>query len=388
MRLMRVVIHKRKHILRNSIMAMLAIVGLLCGLRALTPMVFPQLDYISSLSQTAVEPIWPDYGSGAVGVVGSDNILTQHGNQSARPIASITKAITALVVLSSHPLNDDEEGPNIVFTEADVEIYNKAVMADAAVEPVKVGDYVSERQAIEIMMLPSACNYAETLAIWAYGSTSSYLTAANRWLSKNGLSQTKVVDASGLAPGNVSTPSDLIKLGSLVLGSPSLASIVATKQTSLKIVGDLINGNRLLGELGVNGIKTGFTDEAGACLLFSSVIEVGDEKEVIVGVLLGGKTSAEVATDVAALLNSVIDGFRSVKLISKGQKFGSYSTYWGQKASLVASQDFTTAVWSDTPISVRVNSDGLLTLRDGEEAGTVEVNIGGKIYSQTLLVAF
>ena len=367
---------------------MLAVVGLLYGLRALTPTVFPQLDYISSLSQTAVEPIWPDYGSGAVGVVGSDNILTQHGNQSARPIASITKAITALVVLSSHPLNNDEEGPNIVFTEADVEIYNKAVVADAAVQPVKVGDYVSERQAIEIMMLPSACNYAETLAIWAYGSTSSYLTAANRWLSKNGLSQTKVVDASGLAPGNVSTPSDLIKLGSLVLGSPSLASIVATKQTSLKIVGDLINGNRLLGELGVNGIKTGFTDEAGACLLFSSVIKVGDEKEVIVGVLLGGTTSAEVATDVAALLNSVMDGFRSVKLISKGQKFGSYSTYWGQKANLVASQDFTTAVWSDTPISIRVNSGGLLTLRDGEEAGTVDIDIDGKIYSQTLLVAF
>lgn len=384
---MRVIVRKQKHTLRTSMIVLLAIIGITCGVRALTPMVFPRLDYKKSLTQDAVKTIWPNYGSGAIGVVGSDKILSKHGNQSAHPIASITKAITALVVLDRQPLDDGAEGPNIVFTEADVQIYNQAVAADAAVEPVQVGDFVSERQAIEIMMLPSACNYAETLAIWAYGSMSSYLTAADKWLSNHGLDHTKVVDASGLAPGNVSTPDDLIKLGELVLENKPLAAIVATKQATLKIVGDLINGNRLLGELGVNGIKTGFTDEAGACLLFSSVIKVGDEEKVIVGSLLGGKTGVQVATDVSALLKSVMSGFRQVRLISKGQKFGSYSTYWGQKASLVASQDMTVVVWSDTPITVQVKSGGMLFLRDGARAGTVEVSIDDKIYSQALLVA-
>lgn len=257
-----------------------------------------------------LKPVWPDYGSGAVGAIGFDGVLAKYGDQSTRPIASLTKIITALLVLQAKPLKAGEEGPDIQFTQSDLDIYYQEIADDAAVKPVTVGGSMTERQALETMILPSAANYSITLANWAYGSVDMYLKAANSWLANHNLTKTKVVDTSGLLPGSVSSPSDLITIGKLALSNPTLASIVAMKQADVPDVGTISNGNGLLGKIGINGIKTGVTSEAGACILFSSVVTVGTKRVTIVGDLLGADNRGQQNSDVVKLLDSIQPAFR------------------------------------------------------------------------------
>jgi D-alanyl-D-alanine carboxypeptidase (penicillin-binding protein 5/6) len=349
------------------------------------PTASPELVTLKSLTQSAANPVWPDYGSGAVGAIGFDGVLTQHGDQSARPIASLTKIITALLVLQAKPLNDGEDGPNIELTQADLEIYNQSVADGAAVEPIYVGSSMTERQALETMLLPSAANYSVTLAIWAYGSVNAYLSATDAWLASHDLTQTNIVDTSGLSSDDVSSPSDLVEIGKLALANPSLASIVTMKQATIPDVGTISNTNGLLGTVGINGIKTGSTSAAGACLLFSSIITVGPKKVTIVGTILGGDDRGQENSDIVKLIKSIELAFHDVKLTSINQQYASYTTAWGQTSKLVTLQDTDAIVWSDTPILIKVKADKISLANSGERKGTVAISIGNKVIQQPLI---
>jgi D-alanyl-D-alanine carboxypeptidase (penicillin-binding protein 5/6) len=108
----------------------------------------------------------------------------------------------ALVVLDAKPLAEGEVGPQITFTEADVTFYTDELAHDGSIAPVVAGTSLTERQTLEALLIPSANNYAKSLAMWAYGSVSSYLAAARDWLSSHHLTQTTVVDTSGLSPAS------------------------------------------------------------------------------------------------------------------------------------------------------------------------------------------
>src|SRR6186713_1508218 len=86
-----------------------------------------------ALSQAAVTPAWPAQGAGAIGAVGFDGVLGSSGDQSSVPIASITKMVTALVILDAKPLTGTDEGPDITFTDKDVDIYYDAVAENGSV---------------------------------------------------------------------------------------------------------------------------------------------------------------------------------------------------------------------------------------------------------------
>ncbi len=87
-----------------------------------------------------------------------------------------------LVVLEKKPLTGSQQGPTITFTDRDVQIYDQVIANNGSNAPVAAGWKLTERQAIETTMLPSANNYAESLAIWAYGSVPKFLTAAKAFL--------------------------------------------------------------------------------------------------------------------------------------------------------------------------------------------------------------
>lgn len=377
---------KKTHHLRNFLIMSLLLIGVIIYFH--DAIVFPniKLDYQKTISKSVVNPIWPDYGSGRVEVVGFSENVIYHGSQTARPIASITKVITALVVLDKKPLDGpDDEGSMIYLSDADQKIYNTAVANDLAVKPLSANGKISEKQAMQIMLMASAANYAETLAVWAYGSVDEYIIAANDWLKANNLLDTKVVDTTGLDNRDISTPSDLIKLGKLALKNRAVSSIVSTKEVEIDGVGKIGAGNRVLGKLGVNGIKTGFTGDAGACLLFSSTIKVGGQNIEMIGNLLGGEDSATVASDVEKLLKSIQSAIRYTKIISKNQEFGTVSNIIGQKSKIIATGDVSAVVWSNVPIKQDVKIDNSFLPRVGEKAGIIESTINGKIFKTDLI---
>jgi D-alanyl-D-alanine carboxypeptidase (penicillin-binding protein 5/6) len=330
-----------------------------------------------SIAPTApVLPAFPPYGRGAIGAVGFDGVLGSSGEQTRFPMASITKVVTAMTVLSAKPLAEGEQGPDIDFTQADVDIYYEVLAQNGSLQPVSDGVVMSQRQVLETMLIPSANNYAESLAAWAFGSVDAYLAAARAWLDSKGLADTVVVDTNGLSAGDVSTPANLVELGKLALADPVVASIVSMSTATEPYVGEIDNTNKLLGIDGVDGIKTGTTDEAGACLLFSTDVQVGDQSITVVGVILGADSHPELNQGVLALLESVTPGFQQVTLVTQGDPYATYTTEWGETATAVAAESKSVVTWSDEPVTAQVAAQDVEAATAGAEVGSVTFTVG------------
>ena len=326
---------------------------------------------------TAVQPAltFPGYGAAAVGAVGYPGVLAASGSPDPLPIASITKVITALVVLESKPLGAGEAGPDIVFSGTDVEFYDRLRAEGGVVADVSAGQVMSQRDVMRLMLITSANNYAESLATWAFGSVEAYVGTANAWLQMQGLAQTVVVDPTGMSPSNVSSSANLLEVAKLVVADPVIAEIVATTSIDIPGFGVIENRNALLGIDGIDGIKTGTLDEAGASLLFSADYAVGTDSITIVGVVLGGPDHETINAAIRQLLVGVDAGFTPVTLATQGQEFASYTTAWGDTADAVAGETATVAVWAASPVTAVVEADELTLGEDGTEVGSVTFTV-------------
>lgn len=326
----------------------------------------------------AVQPAvtFPTYGASGVGAVGYPGVLASAGSTDALPIASISKIITALVVLDAHPLALGEAGPDITFGAVDEEFYADQLADGGVVESVYDGQVVSQRNVMNVMLMESANNYAESLATWAYGSESAFVDAAAAWLAAQGLASTTIEEPTGVSPDNRSTVADLIELGKLAEADPVVAEIVSTQVMDVPGIGTIENRNGLLGVDGVDGIKTGTLDEAGSCLLFSQEHVVGGTTITVVGVVLGGPDHDTIDAAIRSLLAEVDAGFTEVLLTTEGDEFASYRTPWGDAAAAVAADSASVAVWSATPVTVDVTVDELHLADAGTEVGSLLFTIG------------
>jgi D-alanyl-D-alanine carboxypeptidase (penicillin-binding protein 5/6) len=375
--------YRRRRIAVLSLLTVLLVGTVYVGGTGLAPVptVAAVLSQPAEATQPAAQPVLADFGSSAVGAVGFPGTLALSGSTTTVPIASITKMVTSLVILDAKPLTDDEPGPAITFTDADVDFYYEALAEGGSVAPVVGGMELSQRESMLAMLLASGNNYAESLVVWAYGSEQAYLAAAAKWLAAHGLTGTVVADASGISSDSVSTTADLIELAKLVTENAALTSMVALSTIDLPVIGTVENTNTLLGTLGgggiqVTGMKTGTTDVAGSCLLFSADIQVGSETVTVVGVVLNGSSRAEVNEAAAALIESVVPGFAQVTLAEAGESFGSYTTAWGQTASAVAAEAVSALVWSDTPITGTIEAEAKQLGLRGDSVGSVDFLVG------------
>ena len=319
----------------------------------------------------------------------TDGAWAASGGDDPRPIASVAKLITALVVLDRHPLNDaNDPGPTVSFTEADTDLYDHFYVLDATIARMPDGSRLSLHDALATMLLPSASNYAVAIARWGFGSEGAYVDAARAWLSANGLSSTRIVDATGLDDRNTSTPRDLVALGKIAEANPALAAIVAMPSISLPDgPGTVTNTNDLLGTEGVRGLKTGNLGEGTFNLLFSSQLDVGIGQPLqITGVRLGGATHDGTDQDVAAFLKSVRAGFHDVTVGTVGDEMGTITTPWGASARVVLTTTATIRTWSDTPIATTSAVATPRTWADGETVGTVTWTAGPNTASADLRI--
>lgn len=319
---------------------------------------------------------WPDYGASAFGAVGFPGTLASSGSAEAVPIASITKVITALVVLEAKPLSTDESGPEISFTAVDVKLYNSYLARNGKVEPVRAGLVLSQRQVLELTVVASANNYTASLVNWAFGSEEQFLLIARAWLDANGLANIVLADSTGMSPDNRGTAIDLVELGKLALAHPIVSVMVDTEHISIPMVGEIDNTNELLGDGGLRGIKTGTLDEAGACLLFAADYQIGAELVTVVGVMLGGVNHPQLDQDILELLTTVQTGFHEVALTTVGTEYASYDTAWDDRSDVVATLDATVVVWADTPITLLVESSAVTLQAAGSKVGTLSFSAG------------
>ncbi len=328
----------------------------------------------------------PVEGSAAISIAGADEYLGAEasgiwmtsGSPDPRPIASISKLITALVILDAKPLaSADDPGPTIAFGEADRDLFDEYYVLGATVAEMPRGTTMSLHDALATMLIPSASNYAEAVSTWAFGSQGAFVSAARRWLADNGLTGTTIVEPTGLSPRNTSTPSDMIAIGKLAAANPVIAQIAATASLTLPGPGTMSNTNGLLGTSGITGLKTGTLGENDYTLLYTATLDIGTGLPLsVTGVALGGYSRESVSSGVINLLDSIRAGFHDVPLIGRGDLVGTYSTTWGSSGQMIVTESASIRTWSDTPITVSMDTTAPKTYADGESAGTITWNAG------------
>jgi D-alanyl-D-alanine carboxypeptidase (penicillin-binding protein 5/6) len=319
---------------------------------------------------------FPGYGASAIGAIGYPGVLAQKGATKPLPMASITKVITALVVLDARPLALGESGPTATMTAADAALYGTYLAQNGTVSTVRAGMTFTERQLLELTLIKSANNYTTSMAIWAYGSQDAFLTAARSWLTENGLDRIVITEPTGIDPSNVAPVDQLIELGRIALAHPVIAQIVATKQADVAPLGVLPNTNLLLGRNGVDGIKTGTLDDFGANLLFSADYLVGESTVTVIGVVLGGPDHDVIDRDILTLLDTTLANFTEVEVAADAEAFATYTAAWGESVDAVAAGRTTLLIWAGAPVTVDVVTDEVRTGTAGEDVGDLVFTSG------------
>jgi D-alanyl-D-alanine carboxypeptidase (penicillin-binding protein 5/6) len=230
-------------------------------------------------------------------------VLWGRDMDTERPMASVTKVMTALLVLQGGHLSRQIQVPKAAFSYA-----WKYGGETAALRP---GDVLTTQELLEALLLPSGADAAYTLAN-AYGpGLDAFVARMNATAAQMGMKDTHFTSPDGLPypteTSTYSTPSDLLMLGLTAMRDPAFRSIVDQRLYHLpKGRGHhqywWDNTDGLIGSYpGAVGIKSGYTDDAGHCLLF----EATRNGRTLIGVVLDSPATgpAAAAQDAEQMLN-------------------------------------------------------------------------------------
>ncbi|MCE7936844.1 D-alanyl-D-alanine carboxypeptidase [Candidatus Saccharibacteria bacterium CPR2] len=345
--------------------------------------------YNLDLTQTASHPkpelAWPGYGQSAIGANGY-GVLDSHNTSAPAPMASLAKVMTALAVLDKYPLQPGEEGPKIKITEKDEEFFgNHLAVGGASVHLIK-GSEISEYHALQLMLIKSYNNVADTLANWAFGSIDEYTKYANQKAQEIGMKNTNFSDASGLLPQTIATASDLVLLGDYALDNPVIAQIVATWQTDIPGFGEKTNTNQFLDfeGNGVIGIKTGDTEEAGGTYLVAAKRTIENTEIILIAAVLGAPNHFAGQRDTMPLIDSMQTGFKKLNLVDKSKTLGNIAVSKTESVEFGVDEQIDVLAWSGQKINPQIKLDQIIG-KNSNEIGKLIVNMGTADYTYQLV---
>jgi len=321
---------------------------------------------------------WPARGYAAIGAQNL-GFIASSGNEQAIPAASITKVMTALVILEEKHLNRDEQGPTITITIADVQAYNAEVAGNQSVLEVRAGEQLTELQLLQGMLIPSANNFAEILARWDAGSIDAFVAKMNAEAANLKLTHTRFADTSGADPGSVSTPTDLMALGVAALKEEVFAQVVAMGQALLPVVGIVYSTDHALGQNGIFGIKTGSGLSSGANFLFGATVTVDGKPIVVFGCVMGQPTLDIAFASTKALIASMQSTLHIRQVITRNQTIATYATAWGGQSDLVSPVDVTPLAWPGMVLRQRLEVRTIVVnspIPAGTKEGSVHIVLG------------
>jgi D-alanyl-D-alanine carboxypeptidase (penicillin-binding protein 5/6) len=339
----------RPAILRPGILVPLATLVGLVAAYAGTTLLWPLHEVPPTVESVAFEPVaapaaavtWPTSGSGAVGIAG---MSTSASGTAPVSIASITKVVSALMVLDRMPLAPGEQGPEFSFTYWDSVKYWDYRRSDQSALDVPVDGVLTEYQMLQGTLLGSANNYIDRLASEIWGSDEEFARAAEVWLRERGLSGITVVTPSGFDERNVATPAALIALGEKAMQNPVFAEIVGTKSVGLPGAGTVVNTNGMLADPGVVGIKTGTL--VGWNLLTAKDVTIGDTTVKLYAAALNqADDKARLALTRSLFAQAEAELEAQAPAVPQGTVVGRVTTLWGEKVDVVADADADVVLW-------------------------------------------
>jgi D-alanyl-D-alanine carboxypeptidase (penicillin-binding protein 5/6) len=342
-----------------------------------------------TVAGTAPALPWPSTGQAAVSVPEA-GVTVSSGPETAAPIASLTKMMTAYLVLHDHPISPSQTGPHIVMTAADQQDAATDSAGNDTSVPVAAGQSYTERQLLDGLLVHSANDFADALARWDAGTQAAFVTKMNDTAASLGMSNTRYTDPSGIDAGDASTPQDQLRLARLAMTDPTFAAVVAQPTITEPGAGMLINYVPVVGTNGVVGIKSGFTQAAQGCVVLAANRQVDGQTVLVLTAvtgLQGGWRPIE-AADAAglALVNTAANALHFRTLVVAGQREGRLSAPWTtRRPALDTAGSVTALVWPGTswtsivttrPLSHSVGAGATvatLTLTSGQQRFVVPV---------------
>jgi serine-type D-Ala-D-Ala carboxypeptidase (penicillin-binding protein 5/6) len=262
-------------------------------------------------------------------------VLVQKASGDIRPIASLTKLMTALLVLEAGRLD------RIVRVHPDA-VFGRGDYGAGSALGLRPGERISVRGLLAGLVLGSANDAAEALAIEASGSVSAFVEEMNARARTLGMTRTRFASPHGLDDDGRSSAADLLRLLRATLEIRFARDLMSSRFVTIPSASGprrrIQNRNVMLWLYpGAFGVKTGYTSGARFCLI-ATARRRGRELAVIV---LGGRD--EVFSDAAALLNHGFAAYERRTLVGQGEALGSVQIRGGE-VPVVAGRELTALV--------------------------------------------
>lgn len=270
-------------------------------------------EVINVASKSIAEPII----NSRIGIIydrKSGRIIWGKNENKKSAMASTTKIMTCIVVIENANLN------------AEVKVSAKAAGTGGSRLELKKDDKITIKDLLYGLMLRSGNDAAVALAEYVGKDKEGFANLMNKKAKELGLKDTHFVTPHGLDdPEHYTTAYELAKIADYALKNEMFAKIVGTKEHTININGyakQLCNTNELLGYLqGVSGVKTGFTNNAGRCLVTS----VNRNDFEIITVVLGADTKKIRTADSINLIEYAYENYKYLNIEDiVNEKFGNW----------------------------------------------------------------
>lgn len=321
---------------------------------------------------TARSAILMDYASGRV--------IWAKNEQEKLPPASLTKILTAILILEKGNLEDV------------VTVGEKPSKVEPSALGLKPGDKITLRDLLTAILVRSANDAAIAAAEYISGSEDEFVSQMNERAKELGALNTHFVNCHGLpAPDHYSTALDIAVLARYALNNPIFASIVALKRAEIRIWNKeerkltIESTNKFLSFYPyANGIKTGYTVEAGRCLAASAKKDGWQ----LIAVILNSK---DVWKDAKALFEYAFNNFQPYFVARSGASISYLKTNGNpQEIPLIPLSDIVVFYPKNQKPDIEVEREIFKKhppFKAGEKVGTLVVKVNGEIWGQTDILA-
>ena len=352
--------------------AILGIFGLFVVVKMTT--VDTSIDFTLDYVAPAVDYSGIDFDSASErwAVALNGKTVANKNGEVVAPTASTAKMIMALAVMEKKPFELGSKGETITIDTEQYERYSWYISHNGSNSRVMLGEEISEYDALASALIVSSNNMADGLAIWAFGSLDAYTEYANEMVKRLGATNTVIgVDASGFDMSTTSTASDLALIGEAVLKQPVLAEIVNTKELEIPVAGKLVNTNRLVGENGMLGIKTGYIgDESGYCLVSGYM----EGSELVTIAMLGAPDRGTSFDETEEVVSKARESITTRELVKADEKVAHYSSWWLGEIPVVTEESVSGIAVSEISYDLDMESKTMaLKTRETNYSTTVKV---------------
>lgn len=340
---------------------------------------------MADASFAAAEPPLPAVGARAAVMVDADSgdVIFSLNPDERLPMASTTKMMTALVIIES---GHDLDAPVTVSQRA-AEVGESSVWLQA-------GETLTLREMLTGMLVQSGNDAAAALAEFDAGSVEVFVEKMNARAAELGLSNTHFVNPHGLDdPEHYTSAADFARLGIEVMKHEELREIVRMPEAVIPWPGQpygrtLFNHNHLLDAYPfVNGIKTGYTDAAGQCI----VVSASERGINLIVAYLGAGSTAQRNQEVIGLLGYGFASYEETAVITTGREYASIGVPYddGRRLSLTADRDLVSQLHFSDQVDYRLvlPEEPRLPVSAGDPVGIVEAYNGDIRLGEAFLLA-